>query len=437
MMMNIAYKIRRGMGVLLAALLVSTAACGDLFDIENPGSILDSDLNDANLISVLITGLSSDVSDFVDNTAFDVARLTDEMAGSGSYADTGYFRVGDAKQDEVNGIWEQAHEAIWMAELHIARIEELVEPAVFNASDDVARAYVFQGISHRTLGENYCQVVYSERDSENYGSLQPHEVAFDHAVVSFTNALSYGSAHATAAHAGLASAYASLGNWSQAVAEAKMVPDDFMFDIFYDINDNANIIYDETHDRHEMSVFGTYAGMQDPQDPRALFTKCEESGSGCTSGNGADGVTTMWRQEMVLSEDDEIPGLSGEEARLIEAEAALRSGDLTEFTTQINRVRAMHGLADIAEPATAGALEYPNAYDDGWSILDGERHLTLWLEGRRLWDLHRWDHPFLNGGTVVWSGETRRDSCMPVPSGECRSNPNFTCPEAAAGTNSG
>jgi hypothetical protein len=276
-------------------------------------------------------------------------------------------------------------------------------------------------------------VVYSEPD--DYGVLQPHEVAFDSAVAAFTTALSFGSAYQTAAHAGLASVHAALGNWSQAASEAAMVPDDFVFDIYYDINDNANIIFDETHDRHEMSVFGTWAGMQDPQDPRALFTKCEEGG--CPNAKGADGVTTMWRQEVVLDEGDEIAGLSGEEARLIQAEAALRANDLAGFTTQINRVRAMYGLDPIDEPATAGALEYPNAYDDAWSILDGERHLTLWLEGRRLWDLHRWDHPFLNGGTVVWPGEPRRDSCMPVPAGECRVNPNFTCVEAGAGTISG
>jgi hypothetical protein len=100
----------------------------------------------------------------------------------------------------------------------------------------------------------------------------------------------------------------------------------------------------------------------------------------------------------------------------------------------INRVRDLYDLDPIDEPASAGALEYPNAYDDGWSILDGERHLTLWLEGRRLWDLHRWDHPFLDGGTVVWQSDPQRDSCMPVPSGECRVNPNFTCEEALAGT---
>ncbi len=423
--------LRRGVWAL--GLAVAAAGCGDIFDIENPGEILDIDLNDRELISVLIVGLSSDVSDFMDNTAFDVARLSDEMAGSGSYADTGYFRTGVAEQDEVNGIWEQAHEAVWMSELHIARIESLLEASEFQASNDVSRALVFEGIAHRTLGENYCQVVYSEPDE--YGSLTPRSVAFDSAIVAFSAALSFGSDNHTAANAGLASAHAALGNWAQAVSFAQNVPDDFRFDVYYDINDNANVIYDETHDRAEMSAFNTLAGSMNPQDPRAPFTNCELGG--CSTTNGADGITTMWRQEKVLDEGDEIVALSGKEARLIEAEAALRAGNLTEFTTQINRVRALYGMDPIAEPATAGALEYPNAWDDGWSILDGERHLTLWLEGRRLWDLDRWDHPFLNGGKVVWDPEPIRDACMPVPQGECSVNPNFTCTEAAAGTNSG
>ena len=185
----------------------------------------------------------------------------------------------------------------------------------------------------------------------------------------------------------------------------------------------------------EMSAFMTFAGTFDPPDPRAPFTKCDLGG--CPSEKGADGLTTMWRQDKFTDSGSEIPALSGREARLIEAEAALRDGDFEEFADQINRIRDMFGMDHIDPPTTAGALEYPNALDDGWSILDGERHLTLWLEGRRFWDLHRWDHPFLDGGTVVWDGEPRRDSCMPVPAGECRVNPNFTCSEAAAGTISG
>jgi hypothetical protein len=143
----------------------------------------------------------------------------------------------------------------------------------------------------------------------------------------------------------------------------------------------------------------------------------------------------MYRQEKFDNYGSEMVQLSGKEARLIEAEYALMNNQFDEFADQINRVRALYdGLDDIDPPTSAGSLEYPNAFDDGWSILDAERYMALWLEARRLWDLHRWDHPFLDGGTVAWEGEPRRDSCMPVPAAECRVNPQFTCNEAAAGT---
>jgi hypothetical protein len=430
---------RRGTGAFLTTLLLLTAGCGDVFDIENPGEILDSDLNDPDLIPVLVAGLSSDVSDFIDTQAFDVARLTDEMAGSGSYTDTGVFRRGYAEQDQVGPIWEQAHEARWMAELHIARFEQLLTTGEFQNSPYVARSYLLEGIAHRSLGENYCRVVYSEPEGAEYGDLQPREEAFNRAVTAFQNALSHASASpefAMGAHAGLASVYMSLGNWDQAVQEARLVDDDFEILTFYDYNDDSNVVYVETFQRPEMSAFQTYAGSFDPPDPRAPFTRCNETGT-CANEIGADGETFHWRQEKYPDYGGDIPTLTGKESRLIEAEAALRTGDLAEFTAQLNRVRALYDLPPIDEPATAGELEYPNAYDDGWSILDAERQLTLWLEGRRLWDLHRWDHPFLDGGEVVWESDPQRDSCMPVPANECRYNPNFTCEEATVGTASG
>jgi hypothetical protein len=231
----------------------------------------------------------------------------------------------------------------------------------------------------------------------------------------------------------LASAYAALGQWDQAVQHAAQVPDDYEFLVYYDQNDNENIMYVETHNRHEMSAFSTYAAtFPAPGDPRAPWTDCTQGG--CPNDVGADGVTTMYRQEKFDNYGSEMVQLSGKESRLIEAEKALVDGNMTQFAAQINRVRDLYDLPHIDPPASAGALEFPNAFDDGWSILDAERYMALWLEARRLWDLHRWDHPFLDGGTIAWPGEPRRDSCMPVPAGECRVNPQFTCDEAAAGT---
>ena len=151
--------------------------------------------------------------------------------------------------------------------------------------------------------------------------------AFNRAVTAFQNALSHASASpefAMGAHAGLASVYMSLGNWDQAVQEARLVDDDFEILTFYDYNDDSNVVYVETFQRPEMSAFQTYAGSFDPPDPRAPFTRCNETGT-CANEIGADGETFHWRQEKYPDYGGDIPTLTGKESRLIEAEAALRA----------------------------------------------------------------------------------------------------------------
>ncbi len=68
--------------------------------------------------------------------------------------------------------------------------------------------------------------------------------------------------------------------------------------------------------------------------------------------------------------------------------------------------------------------------------------INLYIEGRRLWDLHRWDtdgydftmytgsrlHDFLYGGSIVHPTDLdRRASCYPIPFSECQANPNISC----------
>lgn len=423
---------RRARAPVLALALLFMTGCEGLFDITNPGELLDEDLDDMALIPVLVTGLSSDFSDLVDGLALDVARATDELAGTGSYTDTGLFRRGILDPDEVEGNWEQAHEARWMAELHLERIGELI-PETFDGNRYVARSFVFMGLAERTLGENYCEV------SFDGGPAVPRDSAFTRSVTALTDALSHADTIpdlAMAAHGGLAQAYVGLGDWGMALQHAAMVDTDFEFVAFYDENDDSNTVWDETHGRPEASVFMSLAGSFDPPDPRAPYTKCGvfqdgevvDTGAGCESTQGADGTNPHWRQEKYDTENADIPAIKGTEMRLIEAEAALLNGDLGLFTDKINVVRAFYGLDEIAVPTQAGALEFPNAGNDAWSILDRERYLTLWLEGRRLWDLDRWDHPFLYGGGVVYEpAESMRDRCMPIPTSECRVNENIPC----------
>ncbi|MEF8940939.1 MAG: RagB/SusD family nutrient uptake outer membrane protein, partial [Salinivenus sp.] len=196
-----------------------------------------------------------------------------------------------------------------------------------------------------------------------------------------------------------------------------------------------NEVNQETHRRYEMSALGTLAGeVGGPDDPRVPYTDCRGNVDNgvCTAENGAGGNNAHLRQEKFPTLGSDIPLVKGTEMRLIEAEAAIRGEtvNLGEFTTQINAVREFHDLDPISQPSAVGSLEYPNAEDDALSILDRERHLTLWLEGRRLNDLTRWDHPFRDGGAVVYTNNivSQRATIMPVAESECNNNENVECP---------
>ena len=230
-----------------------------------------------------------------------------------------------------------------------------------------------------------------------------------------------------------------------------------MIEAIYDQSANSNMVYNETWGRAEVGVWATPIQRQyNPTvvnnkasgDPRIPYTVCGQwndtnrppdltlgiTPTGTCADHiyrGADYLTAHYRQDKYPERGSNIPTITGTEMRLIEAEYAVRDGDQATFIAKINEVRNHYGAGDLsaddllAVANGAGALNWDNCatwaadcdvnkIDDMWSILDRERYMTLWIEGRRLWDLHRWDHPFLNGGTLIHPGESRRASCLPL-----------------------
>lgn len=428
-------------GVAVAAVVAAMSLSACDLEVINPGSILDEDLTTRDLMPILVSGVSAEFNDIADGYAFTGARLTDDLSGTGSYFSTGRYRRGVFDNEDSEGFWEQTHEAAWAAGIAWERVQEVLE-AEAQSFDGSARLFLLMGLAHRVLGENFCDVVY------DVGPLQPREAAFDSAIVALNQAVSIGAASgaanfATAAHGGIAQANVGLGNWSAAVQAAAMVPTDFVHTAIYNLNANQNQVWNESWGRAEVGVWATPVQAVFDPDPRVPYTICgiwdditgpswgqvtpsgKCTGQGSGAHQGAGGLTAHYRQDKYTEQGSDIPTVSGTEMRLIEAEAALLNGDLATFTAKVNEVRTFHGADPIEQPATAGAIEYPNAQDDAWSILDRERYMTLWIEGRRLWDLDRWQHPFLQGGTLIGPGENPRVSCMPIPEIECTLNPEI------------
>jgi hypothetical protein len=412
---------------------VGLAGCGDsdLFDVTNPGRILDEDLNTNEGVNALVTGMSSDFSVSYDGLSFAIARLADEMVGSGSYFETGRLRRGLFDSEDSDGYWNGVQRARWVAEGGLERMKE-IEGYTFDGNELTARAYLYAGLANRWFGENFCEVIFSAPYEGDDGSVQPRDAAFQRALPHLDAAIQHGSGDiGTAARGAMAQVHVGLGQWSDALVDAAMVPTDFVFNATYSTNSGReeNEMYNATHRRAEMSAFGTVAGTYGAGDPRTPWTDC--SLGNCPSENGADGETIHYRQDKYPDAGGDIPLVKGTEMRLLEAEYALMQNDIGTAISKINEVRTFHGQTAIDINDVTGVGSITGAANgssnitsmSGWDILDRERHLTLWLEGRRLWDLHRWDHPYLDGGGVVYEATVaRRASCLPISDQECQVN---------------
>jgi hypothetical protein len=104
--------------------------------------------------------------------------------------------------------------------------------------------------------------------------------------------------------------------------------------------------------------------------------------------------------------------VSGREMRLIVAESLLRKGDWQGAASIVNAIRS--GI---------GVPPWPIANaSDAWLALKRERSIELWLEARRLGDLHRWKE---DGSPGAVEDMTGRATCFPIGQNELDSNPNL------------
>ncbi len=446
----------RRVGMVPTATAIAVVMSGCSLEVLNPGAIQDADLIQPELMPVLVSGVSAEYNDVGDTYAFSGARLTDEVAGTGSYTSTQEYRQGIFDWESSEGFWAQTHEAAWAADQAWVRLQEVLEGAE-NSHPDAARLFAIRGFAFQRLGENFCHAVFSVEDWVD------RTVAFDSAIANFNRAITIGTAAGaagahwvTAAQAGIAQANVGKGDWTAAASAAAQVTDIAFEDAaIYHAQANTNQVWNESWGRAEVGVYRTLAQRmhEGPDaDPRVPFTKCGEwddlvsaypdnipggvtstgncAGQGSGAHQGADGDHAHYRQDKYTERGSDIPRASGVEMELIQAEAALQgTPDFATFIAHINNVRAHYGLAALAAPTQMGTLTFPTDetnMTDALQILDRERYATLWLTGRRLFDMDRWDHPFLNGGWIVGSAAlANRLRCMPIPKIECQLNPNL------------
>lgn len=417
--------LRRGLTAAAAALLL--AAC----NVTNPGPVQDEFLGDGPSQQGMVNGAIRKLAEVLNGheagVAFTGAIISRELfpGGNTNYGMTPLVQGGFIEPGSFPGIFEQGQQARFIAEEALRRFTEK------KASNDMLfQARLYAGYAYRVLGENWCEAVIDG------GPLQPGKVYFENAEKHFTEAMALATSEPKrlAAVAGRAQARLWLGNFAGAASDAKQVPSNFRFEIGYDASDinlqnvffvsNANLPY-RTYSIHFtfQKDYFTQTG-----DPRAEWATVPGVPFANSSLQGFGQVP--WSiQKKYPAHTSPVRLAGGPEMRLIEAEAALQSGDWPAALALVNQVRTSYTSTTTGkklDPWTAA-----NAVEAG-TRLKLERSIELWLEGRHFGDLRRWESqktpgtftlPNFEALTPLFSSNPR-GKCFDIPTSERNANPN-------------
>ena len=400
-------------------------AVGCDFQVSNPGPVQDSFLDDPAAFQAVANGATRQLNSGLNYVVLHGAIVARELFPTGQ---TGQFgieprnAVGILHPDEQGTPWSDTQQGRWLAEDGLRRFQAALADDEFQANPAVAQAYLWAGYANRILGENMCDAVFDG------GSAGPRTAYLERALEQLGHAVQIGAASGQttvvqAATAARASVRLDLGDWTGAVQDASTIPIGFLLQMrYYEVGDvyqynrTAWASMKQPYKAH--TVWGTvyeqyYAATGDPRTPYRVTTEPGTGGLDCCG-------PVPWYPQQKYLQTSGIDLSTGTEMRLIEAEAELRSGRWPEALTLINQVRARAG----ATSSTAASLE------ETWTALKRERGIDLWLEGRRLNDLRRWqaentpgalDPREMPGSASHLDGQ---DLCFPIPKSERDTNPN-------------
>ena len=410
---------RKGCRGILGAVAFTALLSGcDLFDVVNPGPIIDEALNEEAAGKTVLIGVAADVEVSVDAMAWLGGPASTDLD-----ADATQPWLQDAGEGRLTVInaessWNPMQLARWGAAAGIARLSETQSDAGTNQY--LTAAYMWAGWANRILGDNACIAVFGGEDKDGDGTTESGEVQdkdqhYVRALERFETALSRAQSGghdsiAMASRAGMAQANLMLGNYSQAQSLAAQIPDDFMWAARRSSNTNREInsVYQFTHEgTKQITVWGMYNDSIGPEtDPRVPWRDMNQTSGG--------GVKPFYRQLKYTDRGDDFPLAKGHEMRLIEAEVMLRMGDREGAIAKINYVRERVGV-----PPVSAATD-----DEAWLALDRERNFELWLEARRLKDNQRFSREGLSSWAVAFM--QGRHDCFPPSLAECSANENVT-----------
>jgi hypothetical protein len=402
---------RGGVSGILLLCFLGIGGCDDLLDVDLTGVILPSDIEKAGPAAVptLINGMVGSYHEAADDIVRYAALITDEMISAGTFptrTQVDSRRIQPSNLTLTTELYTPLHQARFMADTVVYLLESRLEDPDFSEVQSqlrrgIALGKLYGGFTRIWLAELYCWSILTGMVPESSPLLPDErlEQAIAFLQEAETMATSIGDTNIrVAAVMGQARIQLWLRNYGEAAALASLVPRGFVYWAEYSNNSTAQsnelflFTWGETEEIHWTVGDGTRAdrGLERWAhfNDFVALNLIRNRPSGFTSAQGSIPVAlqTLYRRP-----EAKIYMASGVEARLIRAEAALRSGQFVQAQDLLNDLRSDYSNRVVVQwgvelPAPANQLQPLNLsgnFYEALTTIAAERARELWLTGDR------------------------------------------------------
>lgn len=416
------------LGALLGVLLGGTTlACHDLLTVADPQRYTSSDLDEA--LQAVADGVLGDFEGGYDNMVTFNALASDEMQHSGTWAQWDDFDHGRWAYNISSPSNAYLLRVRWFARDAEERFKRVYEEQ--NLGDPMktkimAQVMAVEAWSDLLLGEWFC-----ESPAVASGPSLTDQELITISIDEMTAAMGVAQAAGATdlynwALSGRARAKLWTGDYAGAAADAKAVPEGFIFYAEYTVNtggpwivvvatygeNKAGVIREKWWPYYDAATFtlkDPYTGEPDKR-MEVRYTPGDK---------GVDGLTDFYSQWKYKDRNADIPMTKKGEMDLIEAEVYWRQGDLANAMAKLNKLRTQAGL-------TPHATSPMPSSDQVFEYFMHEEFAELYLEGRRFSYLDR-----LNQVAPIFRAMNDplrplpRPTKWPLSSAEATYNPNI------------
>lgn len=415
---------RRMLVACMLAIFATTACSTDKWlDVSAPGLLPADNLESPDAAALLVNGAIGNFECALGAAIMVTGIIGDEFSdaqlGAAQWpydrrdANTqpgGIYGTSGCTSAQGPGIYTPLSVARWSADNAFRALETFTDDQVARRDSLRAASVLYAGFSLASLGMAMCSAAIDE--GPEITNLQ----LFAEAENRFTTALALAqqagiTSYQHAANVGLARVRLFQGNNAGAASAAALVPAGFVLETSASGSEarRYNRVYHSNVQSRTYTIESQSRNLmtEGVEDPRSLT---EESGL-----RTADGQLG-WIQTKYTSFATPTPIARYEEAQLILAE--VQGGQ--DAVDIIDALRAPHGI-----PAYTGATDAASIRD----LIVEERRRELFVEGFRLYDIHRFQLPLVPApGTdyPVKGGSYGTTTCLPLPDVERFNNPTIS-----------